>query len=204
MDVSAAIRKRQSISKFDPKAEINDDELRQLFELAMLAPSSFNLQHTKYVVVRDPERKKELRKLSFDQEQVETCGAAIIVCGTMDAYKNAKLVWSKAPEEIQEMVVPMVNQFYDGKPEFQREEAVRSGSIASSILMLAAVEMGFATGPMIGFDQKAVSEFIGLDENHFPVMMLVIGKETGDPKPRGHRYEVSEIVKLEKLDGPGL
>jgi nitroreductase len=204
MDVSTAIKKRQSISKFDPEAKISDDELRQLFELAKWSPTSFNMQNIRYVVIRDPERRKKLRAMSFDQEQVETSSAVIVICGVLDAYKNAELVWSQAPKEVQEMIVPKIGQFYGGNPALQREEAVRSGSIASSILMLAAVEMGFATGPMIGFDPKAVSEFIGLDENHFPVMMLVIGKDSGIPKPRGHRYEVSDLVTMDKLNGPSL
>ena len=71
-------------------------------------------------------------------------------------------------------------------------------------LMLAASDMGYATCPMIGFDPAKVSEIVGLDEEHIPVMMVVLGKEKGTMRPRAHRFPLGRFVKLESMDGKGL
>ena len=86
----------------------------------------------------------------------------------------------------------------------QRDETVRSASLAAMTLMYTARDMGYATGPMIGFDPQAVSDLIGLDRNHIPVMLIVIGKQIGEIRPRSARLPVSEVVRLETMSGPGL
>ena len=64
---------------------ITDAELAAIFERVRLTPSSFNLQHWRFVVVRDPARKASLRKAAFNQEQVEMASAAIVVVGKLTA-----------------------------------------------------------------------------------------------------------------------
>jgi putative NAD(P)H nitroreductase len=71
-------------------------------------------------------------------------------------------------------------------------------------LMYAAQDAGYATGPMIGFDPAAVGNLVGLDEHHIPVMLVVIGQQTGDIRPRPKRLPIEEVVKLESLVGDGL
>ncbi|WP_018313077.1 hypothetical protein [Cupriavidus sp. UYPR2.512] len=50
------------------------------------------------------------------------------------------------------------NMLYTENPTFQRDEAVRSGSLAAMTLMLAAQGKGLVSGPMIGFNAQQVSE----------------------------------------------
>ena len=71
-------------------------------------------------------------------------------------------------------------------------------------LMFAASDMGYATSPMIGFDPQAVGDLIGLDANHIPVLLIAIGKQVGDLRPRSARLPVNEVVRLETMRGPGL
>lgn len=101
-------------------------------------------------------------------------------------------------------MLPMIAKFYDPSPALRRDEAIRSASLAAMTLMYAASDMGYASGPMIGFDPASVSRLVSLDEQHIPVMLVVIGKQLGDIRPCADRYPVGEVVKLESLDGPGL
>ena len=66
-------------------------------------------------------------------------------------------------------------------------------------LMLTAKAMGLETGPMIGFDSDAVSRLIKLDADHFPVMLIVIGKQAGTMRPRAFRFAPSDVVRLESF-----
>jgi nitroreductase len=204
MEFAEIVTGRRSVKNYDPSHAIHDDELKAIFERVILSPSSFNIQHWRFVVVRDPERKARLREAAWDQEQVEAASAAIVVVGKLDAHKDAPRIFAEAPASVRDRMVGMIDGFYAEKPQLQRDEAIRSASLAAMTLMYAAYEMGYATGPMIGFDPAAVSSLVGLDEHHIPVMLIVIGRKTGDMRPRAYRHPVNEVVRFESLTGPRL
>ena len=195
---------RRSVKKYDPAHIISNKELKTLFSQVVLSPSSFNLQHWRFVVVRDPAGKARLKEAAFHQEQVETASATIVVVGKLTAHEEAPQIYADAPKQVREMMIPMIRDFYADHPRLQRDEAIRSASLAAMTLMYAAYEMGYATGPMIGFDPEAVSRLIGLDDQHIPVMLVVIGKQVGDIRPRDYRHPLTRVVKLEAMNGKGL
>jgi putative NAD(P)H nitroreductase len=98
----------------------------------------------------------------------------------------------------------MIKNFYDGKDQLQRDEAIRSASLASMTLMLAAHNRGWATVPMIGFDPNAVSKLLNLQPNYIPVMLMAVGFRKEAPRPRDYRRPIEEVVKINTLDGSGL
>lgn len=204
MEFQAIVEGRRSVKKYDSNHKISDEELKRIFEKVVLSPSSFNLQHWRFVVIRDEAHKKELRKAAYDQEQVETCSAAIVVVGKLTAFRDAERIYAEAPQGVRESMVPMIHGFYEDKPQMRRDEALRSCGLAAMTLMYAAYEAGYATGPMIGFDPEAVGKLVGLDSDHFPAMLVVLGKQVGDMRPRAMRWPPSEAVRCERLDGPGL
>lgn len=204
MDFSTIVTERRSVKRYDSEHAITDRELEAIFEKVVLSPSSFNIQHWRFVIVRDRERKAELRKAAFGQEQVEAASAAIVVVGKLNAHEDAEQIYASAPQPVREKMVPMIHNFYADSPQMQRDEAVRSASLAAMTFMYAAYDLGYATGPMIGFDPGAVSSLIGLDDQHIPVMLIVIGKQVGEMRPRPYRHPVRDVVRLESLTGPGL
>lgn len=204
MELEEAIRQRRSTRHLDPAATIDDAELTRLFELVRLTPSSYNLQHWRFVVVRERENKAALREAAYGQAQVEDAAAVVVVCGKLDAYGDAERAWADAAAPVRDALVPQIEPFYAPRPEMQRDEAIRSGSMAAMTLMLAAQAAGWATGPMIGFDAARVAELVGLDETFVPVMLVVLGRPAGEAHPRPTRWPVSEIVRQERWDGQGL
>lgn len=204
MQFNEIVTARRSVKNYDPGHEITDDELKTIFHRVILSPSSFNLQHWRFVVVRDPARKADIRKAAWDQEQVEAASAVIVVCAKLDAHQDAERLYADTPKSVRDRMVPMIHGFYADKPQMQRDEAIRSASLAAMTLMFAATDAGYATGPMIGFDPTAVAGIAGLDDQHIPVMLVVIGKQAGDIRPRAKRLPVAEVVHLESLSGPGL
>ena len=204
MDVEQAIRARRSMKSF-LEEPLDDATLRKLFELVRLSPSSFNLQHTRFVIVREKARRAALRAASYGQKHVEECGAVVVVAAKLTAHEDVERVQQHVPDlALRSKLVKTITGYYLDKPAFQRDEAIRSGSLSSMTLLLAAQSMGLVTCPMIGFDPKKVSEISGLDANHIPVMLIVLGKPgPGAPFPTS-RLPLSETVKLETLGGPGL
>ncbi len=205
MNFSELAQSRHSVRHYMPGLTIDDADLQSIFAEVALSPSSFNLQHWQFVVVREQARKRELRGMAFGQQQVEDCAAAIVVCGRLEAHEDAPRIYEHAPAPMREKFVPMIAAVYKNQPALQREEAVRSGALAAMSLMYAAKARGWDTGPMIGFDAAKVSSFLQLDAQTVPVMLVVLGKALNGEQPqRLYRRPLAEIVKLETQGGASL
>ena len=204
MEFSELVRQRASVKSFDPDKTISDTELKELFDEVVLSPSSFNLQHWTFIAVKDRAMKKKLQEAAFGQTQMEECAVAVLVCGKVDAFKDAPEIYKNVPQEIQDLVLPKIHNFYAGKDQLQRDEAIRSASLAAMTLMYGAVNRGWGTCPMIGFDPKAVSSLLNLTPNLIPVMFVTLGYQKNPPRPRGYRHPVAQVVRLNTLTGPPL
>ncbi|MBT3366536.1 MAG: nitroreductase family protein [Nitrospina sp.] len=204
MEFSEIVQQRRSIKSYLPDKEISDAELKELMQEVVLSPSSFNLQHWTFIAVRDNSLKEKIQAAAWGQEQVLTCSVLLVVCGKLNAYQDAPEIYKDTPQGIQEKVLPIIKDFYDGKGQLQRDEAIRSASLAAMILMLAAQNRGWATVPMIGFDPEAVSKLANLRPNYIPAMLMTLGYKKDDPRPRDYRRPIEEIVRINTLDGPGL
>ena len=71
MDFKDVINNRRAVNFFDPQKEVTDELLRQVVDMAALAPSSFNLQPWSLMVVRDREQKLRLQELAWNQPKSE-------------------------------------------------------------------------------------------------------------------------------------
>lgn len=194
MDTITAIRERRSVKHYDPEHEMSEAEINGLLELALLSPTSFNMQNWRFVVVTDQAKKDALRAASWNQAQVSEASATILLCADLLAHEDAGRYWVNAPQPVQEMIVPMIPKFYDGNEALQRDEAMRSIGIAAQTLMLAAKAMGYDSCPMIGFDPAKVGEIIELPENHVIGLMLTVGKSIKDANVRPGQLPYDEVV----------
>jgi nitroreductase len=196
---------RHSVRKYQAGVKISDADLAKIFGLVVQGPSSFNIQHWQFIVVREDERKSALKDLSYGQAQVADCAAVVLVCGAMQAYRDADRIYAEAPVEVREKYVPMIEGSYHEQLAIQRDEVIRSGSMAAMSLMYAAKNTGWDSGPMIGFDAAKVGQYLELDEQTIPVMMIVLGKALNGEQPeRAYRRPIAEVVQLESATGKRL
>lgn len=205
MEFSQLARARRSVRHYQTGVVISDAELEAIFAEVILSPSSFNMQHWQFVVVRDAERKQSLRKVAYGQAQVEHCAAAVLVCGRLDAHLDAERIYAAEAPALRDKYVPMIKAVYQDQAALQREEAIRSGALAAMSLMYAARNRGWDSGPMIGFDAAKVSTLLELAPQTTAVMLVVIGKALAEPvAPRGFRRPLPEVVCLETMSGARL
>ncbi|OGI38844.1 MAG: hypothetical protein A2140_04115 [Candidatus Muproteobacteria bacterium RBG_16_62_13] len=193
--VAGAIRARRAVKQFDPQHRLSDAELDSLLDLARLAPTAFNIQHWRFVLVRDPGLRRQIRAAAWDQGPVTDASALIVLCADRDAWKkDPARYWAHAPGPVRDYLVPAIHQYYAGREQVQRDECMRSGGIVAMTLMLAAKEMAYDSCPMDGFDFDAVGKLINLPADHVIVMMLAIGKGVKEPWPRGGQLARGEVV----------
>lgn len=195
MKISEAVAARRAVKHYDPDHVMPEDDFKALMDLAMQSPTSFNIQNWRFVNVTDKAKRVELRKAAWDQAQVTDASVVLVLCADVKSWeKDPARYWRNAPQEVGELMVSMIGPFYEGREWIQRDEGMRSVGMAAQTLMLSAKEMGYDSCPMIGFDQDAVAEIINLPDDHAIGMMLVIGKQSKAPNPRGGSIEYSEAV----------
>jgi nitroreductase len=195
MDALQAIQQRRSVKTYDPQHTMGEAEQHRLLELAMLSPTAFNLQHWRFVVVSDPELRRQIRAAAWDQAQVTDASLFIVLCADLKAWeKNPQRYWRNAAQPVQDFVLPAIDGYYRGKEQIQRDEAIRSCGIAAQTLMLAAKAMGYDSCPMDGFDFDAVARLIQLPADHAIVLAIAIGKALQPANPRAGQLAMDEVV----------
>lgn len=203
LSVQAAIASRISINTFQPDRPLDDATIISLVDLATKAPSAYNLQNWRFVVARSQATKARLQSAAYGQKKISEASAAFIVCGTLRAH--TQLASALAPSVLAGLMPPAMadawqsqaSRSHEGNDELQRDEAVRSASLAAMTLMLAAEGMGLASCAMSGFDAAQVAREFGLADIELPVLIVVVGHPepgNGPQKPRKPLHEVLTIV----------
>ena len=201
--IREVLRGRLSAERFEPGGTISDDELRELIADAVLAPSSFNIQHWRFVAVRDPEDKKRLRAAAYDQAVVEDAAVTLIVLGDVRGHEKLAEILDDCVEQgamtasTASRWVEMSNAIYVN-PEMARDEAIRSAALASLVLMLSAASRGLASAPLVGFDPDVVRREFEIPEHCLPVLLLAIGRPAAEPPRRKVRIEVDRVLAFDR------
>jgi len=196
MNTIEAIFQRRSIKHFDPSHKLSQEEEKQILEAAIQSPTCFNLQHWRFVIVRDTKLRGKIRKeFGYDQAQMTDASLLIIITGDIKAWKkDPQRYWQNAPKEVAELLVNWIGPFHEGKEWLQRDEAQRSIGMVMQTIMLAAKDLGYDSCPMIGFDLDKVAQLINLPDDHDMGPMIAIGKKTKEPWPKPGQLNLNELV----------
>ena len=195
MDTFDAIYQRRAVKHYDPSHELSDDEIRKLMEAAIQAPTSFNIQNWRFVLVQDKDLRRAIRAAANDQAHITDSSLLIVMTADLKAWeKSPQRYWRDAPEAVAEMLVNWMGPFYEGKEQLQRDEAMRSCGLGGQTIMLAAKAMGYDSCPMIGFDPVKVAELINLPEDHVVSFMIAVGKATKPAWPKPGQLPLDEVV----------
>ena len=200
MNTFEAITQRRAVKQFDPNHQMPQAEIDQLFSLAILSPTAFNIQNWRFVLVQNPEMRSLIRSVSWNQAQVTDASLLVILCADIKSWeKEPGRYWRNASQETQDFLIPAIDNYYRGLEQVQRDEAMRSCGMAAQTLMLTAKAMGYDSCPMDGFDFAAVGNLINVPEDHVITMFVAIGKALSPAQPRGGQLALSEVLIYDKF-----
>lgn len=196
MNVLTAIQQRRSVKHFDANHVMTTEEQQQLLTHTLLAPTSFNIQNWRFVVVSDPELRQKLRLAAWNQAQITDASLVVVICGDTQAWqKQPERYWRNVNDPARkDYILGALHNFYVDKSQTQRDEAMRSAGIAAQTLMLAAQELGYDSCPMIGFDAQQVAELIQLPADHTIGLIVTVGKAVQPANPRSGALAYDEVV----------
>ncbi len=190
----AAIARRSVRSYTDQP--VTDEEIRDLLELTGRAPSAFNLQPWRFIVVRDQQVKDQLRDASFGQKQVAEAPVVIAMYADMEdtmAHLDEVVHPGLDPMKREGTLTMLRNTFGGMTPEARGVWANAQANIALGYLLLIARSEGFATSPMLGFNAGTVKQLLGIPE-HATVTSLVALGHGADEGFASHRHTVERVA----------
>jgi len=197
MDIKTAIETRRAVKQFDANHVMTEQEIEALLSLALLSPTAFNIQHWRFLLVKDPALRAAIRAVSWMQPQITEASLLIVICADLMAWnKQPDRYWKNAPDDVREGIVAAIGEYYRGRETVQRDEAMRSCGIAAQTLMLTARSLGYDSCPMDLSDFDEVAKLISLPEGHAIAMFVAIGKGIRDPRPRSGPVPREEVVLL--------
>ncbi len=198
MEYTDLIKRRRAVNFFDESVGITMAEIREIYEDAKLAPSSFNLQPLKVVVVTSSTMKEKLKNVANNQPKITEASAILVLFGNLKQYLEADDIFEDRvkkgymTKEQLPIYREVARQLYE-----KNEEAFVSRNIGIFAMnfMLAALDKGWDTHPMDGFDVEGVINLFNLDSKYYPVLLIAIGKRDTKTEllPRCKRRDFDEI-----------
>jgi nitroreductase len=205
--LSQAIAQRRATPSFDG-SPIPSEDLKKILEAGLQAPSGYNMQPWRFIVVRSEEQKRRLRAASFNQAKVEEASAVIVACGDADGWRSGDLEEmlrlgreGGMPENYAEQAKVNIPNYLSNHPNFAMW-LNRHVMIAFTTMMLMAEVLGYDTAPMEGFEQEKVREVLKLPLSYHVVALLAIGHLKGNDKFQGGRFSPSRLVFAEEFGKP--
>lgn len=197
VEAPIAADSRRSVRRFEPMA-VPEHDLMELLRLAGRAPSAFNAQPWRFIVVRDEALKGRLAEAAFNQQQVLRAPATIVMYSDMaDALERMpESVHPDLSSEKRDASVASFRASFAAKSEAEREAwGAEQSNIALGYLLLLAESFGLGTSPMLGFDAAKVKALLGLPE-HVRIPALVAIGYAGEEGFRPHRLPIDSLVAL--------
>ncbi|SFD26645.1 Nitroreductase [Thiohalospira halophila DSM 15071] len=196
LTVSEAMQTRRAVKSFDPEFRIPEAEVQGMLEAAIQSPTAFNIQNWRIVRVTDADLRASIRAVAWDQAQVTDASELFILCADNSAWdRDPERYWVDAPQQVQEIIVPNIRKYYQGRPMVAQDEGQRSCGMLGMSLMLLARERGYDSCPMDGFDYSAVAELIGLPADHAIAFMVAVGKRAGEPFNKPGQLPLTDVVR---------
>lgn len=190
---------RYATKKFDPSKIVSDEKLERILEAIRLTPTSSGLQPYELLVVSNPDIRKKIRAVGWDQAQITDSSHLLVFAAwdditpervnmMFDLTNEVRGVVNEGWENYRQMLLGIVAA--RGK-EGNYQSAARQAYIGlGSALLAAAFEEVDAT-PMEGFDPAAVDEILGLPAKHLRSVVIL---------PIGYRAEEGDwLVDLKKV-----
>ena len=168
MKKDSVIFKRRSIRAYDSSKKVSKEQIVDMLDAAMHAPTAMNTQPWEFMVATDPEAVAKIMKIHPDCQSLKEAGAAVVVCANLD----------------KEFRTPSGGY------------AIYDCSAATQNLLLRAAELGLGTcwcgiapeKELMGAFRKAFS----MPENIEPMALVIVGYPAENPQIPP-RYDESKV-----------
>ena len=169
---------------------ITDEDIKALYELVKLGPTSANCSPARFVFVRTPEGKEKLKPA--------------LSAGNIDKVMAAPVTVIIAQDPLFHQQLPKLfptadaKTWFSGNPDLAEETAFRNSTLQGAYLILAARALGIDSGAMSGFDKTKVDRAFFPQNGWKSNFLLNLGhaRPGADPAPRLPRLAFEEVAQF--------
>ncbi|GDY32753.1 malonic semialdehyde reductase [Gandjariella thermophila] len=148
---------------------VSDEQIEAIYDLVKWAPTSFNQQPLRVVLVRSPEARARLVPLMWDNNQEKTKNAPLVAILAADTEFHQHL-------PTQFPVFPQAKDVFFSDDAVREESARFNAALQVGYFILGIRAIGLAAGPMTGFDFDGVNKEFFAEGTHRALAVVNIGK----------------------------
>ena len=207
--IQEALNWRYAVKRYDPSRKISPADWQTLEQSLQLAPSSYGLQPWKFLIVKNPQLRTQLKAVSWNQSQVEEASHLVVFTALkkmdeayVDKYLQSIVKTRGVPaESLQGYRDMMINNVVKGgqKQDFPAW-AQRQAYIAMGFLMQTAALLKIDSTPMEGLDPAKYDELLKLQSTPYATVAAVaLGyrhAEDGYQHGKKVRFDKEEIIQV--------
>jgi nitroreductase len=195
---------RRATPAFSPAAAVADSDLAIILKAGLDAPSSYNLQPWRFVVVRDIEQRRKLRLAAMNQGQVEQAPVVVVACGDTTGWR----------EDLESIIRIGRDHGFSDQTRIDRKRTnvtreigshrnmpqwvTKQTMIAATTMMWMAEALGYDTGPMEGFHEDQVRRVLDIPDHVCVLFLLAIGRLEGEDSKYPGRLPPSRTLFAER------
>lgn len=190
---------RRSVNFFNTKKALDENTVKDIINLAVTAPSAFNLQPWEIIVVQSDEAKQKLFEQSNDQAKVLEAPVTLIIIG----HRNGAHADNKAWAEMEKAMGDKVQGYKDfaaflyGSTEERKIKFAESNAgLLGMSIMYAAKHFEVDSHPMSGIDFDGIKKAFNIDDDKDVVMTIALGyhDESQPLYPRAYRKYFDDVA----------
>ena len=197
---------RYAVTKFDTTKKLTSEQIDEIMEAAILTPSAFGLQPWRFIVVTNPEIRKQLQEAGYNQPKISEASHLVVLAVEKNIDDKLVDAFIDLVSKVRGMDVGSLKGYSDmikgslvGKSTEQRIEwATKQVYIALGVIITTASSMEIDSAPMEGFDPKKFDEILGLEKMGLESKVAVaLGFRSADDASAGYakvRYPKEKVI----------
>ncbi|MGA9379641.1 MAG: nitroreductase family protein [Phormidium sp.] len=211
LGLKEAVEERRAARSFRPDP-IPEQVLSEILRLGVRAPSGYNLQPWRFIVVKEQENKEKLKACAFNQRQVSEAPVVLICCGdrlvSQPEYIESIIKLGIEAQAMNEAFANYMREqipvLFEYHPCFESVEAWtnRHTMLAVAHIMIVAKSFGVDSCPMEGFVTAQVKEAFNIPEHLDVCCLLPLGYADEPFKLYGGRFKIEQVCYSESYGEP--
>ncbi len=203
-NILKAFNERHACKLFDINKKIPKEDFDFLIEIGRLSPSSFGMEHWKFLIIMSQDLKEKLKPACWNQVQITTCSHLVTYLAKKSFLKNPEYyrpmyerksdIWPDT--EMREASIKRYEAFVSSMD----DKALACWSakqcyIAAANMMSTAAMIGIDSCPIEGFEKDRVESILEIDTKDYEVTMLVVFGHRVNPASKKYRLPIEKLVE---------
>ena len=200
-EILEAYNFRHACKIFDETKQISDDDFHFILETARLSPSSFGMEHWRFLVIENQELREKIKAEAWNQAQITTASHLVVVLTKTasvadDEYITRLFSRRGLDAEAQKGYIKRYKDYIEVRPIY--EWAARQCYIAAANMTTSAAMIGIDSCFIEGFSKEGVENILEIDTTKEDVALILTFGYRVNPQPQKHRLSMDEIVEYIK------